>query len=82
MGAKAGRGMNTIFDKRVGRNIRMLRRDKNWTQDQLAAKLQTHGCDITRSTMAKLEVGQRHIYADEIYALKEIFGCSYEQLFE
>lgn len=74
--------MNSEFDKRLGKNIRALRKNKKWTQDQLAAKMQTYGCDITRSTMAKLEVGQRHIYADEIYALKEIFRCSYEDLFE
>ncbi len=50
------------------------------TQDQLAAKLQVLGCDITRSALAKIEVGQRHLYPDEIKALKEIFDVPYERI--
>lgn len=46
-----------------------------------AARLQTSGCDITRSALAKIEVGQRHLYAGEIKAIKEIFGIPYEELF-
>ena len=42
------------------------------TQDQLAAKLQLSGCDITRSEVAKIEVGQRHLYPDEIILIKQI----------
>lgn len=74
--------MNLEFDRRVGQNIRRLRREKKWKQEQLAAKLQVRGCDITRSALAKIEVGQRYIYADEVHAFKEIFDCSYEDLFK
>ena len=73
--------MNPDFDRRVGRNIRAQRRSRGWSQENLAAKLQVCGCDITRSALAKIEVGQRHVYADEIYLLKEIFGCRFEDLF-
>ena len=44
-------------------------------------KLQTNGCDITGSAVAKIEVGQRHLYPDEIILLKEIFGVTYEDIF-
>lgn len=74
--------MNPDFDKRVGQNIRLLRREKGWSQEQLSAKLQVCGCDMTRSALAKIEVGQRHVYADEIYLLREIFGCSFDDLFK
>ena len=58
--------MNAIIEKQIGQNIRALREKKNMTQEALAAKLQLEGCDITRSSVAKIEVGQRHLYPDEI----------------
>ena len=74
--------MNPNFDRRVGRNIRALRMKNGWKQEQLAAKLQLRGCDMTRSALAKIEAGQRHVYADEIFLLKSILGCSYEEILE
>ena len=49
--------------------------------EQLAAKLQINGCDITRSAIAKIEVGQRHLYPDEIILIKNILNVSYEEIF-
>ena len=46
----------------------------------LSARLQTEGCDITRSALAKIEVGQRHIYADEIILLKKILNAPFEEI--
>ena len=74
--------MDFYFDKRVGRNIRALRKKKGWSQEQLAAKMQVCGCDMTRSALAKIEAGQRHIYLHEIYLLKTILECAYEDLFD
>lgn len=50
------------------------------TQEQLSAKLQLNGCDITRSALVKIEVGQRHIYVDELRLFHEILNVSYEDL--
>lgn len=74
--------MNAYFEKMFGYNIRRIREQKNMTQEQLAAQLQLKGCDITRSALAKIEVGQRHTYPDEIQHLKNILAVSYEQLFD
>ena len=73
--------MNANYEKRFGRNIRLLRQEKGMTQEQLAAQLQVNGCDITRSALAKIEVGQRHLYPDEIYILRDILRVSFEELF-
>lgn len=73
--------MNSEYEKRVGANIRKLREKKKMTQEMLSAKLQLRGCDITRSALAKIEVGQRHIYIDEVKLLKEIFDVSFEEIF-
>jgi len=50
------------------------------TQELLATKLQLRGCDLTRSAVAKIEVGQRHLYIDEVILIKEILDVSYEEL--
>ena len=67
--------MNYVIEKRIGNNIRTLREKASLTQEQLSAKLQVRGCDITRSALAKIEVGQRHLYPDEILILKDFQPC-------
>lgn len=74
--------MNIEFEKQMGRNIRHIREEKGMTQELLSAKLQLSGCDITRSAVAKIEVGQRHIYPDEIRYIRQILSTTYEELFE
>lgn len=73
--------MNNGIEKQVGNNIRSLREKANLTQEQLSAKLQIRGCDITRSALAKIEVGQRHLYADEIILIKDILKVSFDDIF-
>ena len=74
--------MNHTVEKRVGNNIRILREKANMTQEVLSAKLQLLGCDITRSAVAKIEVGQRHLYPDEIILIKKILNVRYEDIFD
>ena len=73
--------MNADIEKRVGQNIRKLRENAKLTQDQLAAMLQLNGCDLTRSAVAKIEVGQRHLYPDEIILIKKILNTDFESIF-
>lgn len=73
--------MNETIEKAIGQNIRRLRERAGVTQDYLATKLQLNGCDITRSAVAKIEVGQRHVYPDEIMLIKQILNVTYEEIF-
>ncbi len=73
--------MNNTVEKRIGKNIRSIRERLGMTQEILAAKLQLCGCDITRSAVAKIEVGQRHLYIDEVILIKEILNVSYDEIF-
>ncbi len=73
--------MNKQTEKKIGENIRELREKCKMTQDELAAKLQLAGCDVTRSAIAKIEVGQRHLYPDEIVLLKQILNAEYDDIF-
>ena len=72
--------MNVEIEKAVGQNIRRLREKANLTQEMLSARLQIEGCDITRSALAKIEVGQRHLYPDEIILIKKILKVSFDEI--
>ena len=74
--------MNSTIEKKIGQNIKTLREKVGMTQETLATKLQLEGCDITRSAVAKIEVGQRHLYPDEIYLIKKILNVSYDEIFD
>ena len=74
--------MNKRIEKNIGENIRLLREQRKMTQDEVAAKLQLLGCDITRSAVAKIEGGQRHLYPDEIMLLKQILNVDYDDIFK
>ncbi len=74
--------MNKIIEKKIGNNVRRIREKTGLTQDFVATQLQLNGCDITRSAYAKIEVGQRHLYPDEIVVLKKVFKTNYDAIFE
>lgn len=74
--------MNKLIETVVGSNIRRIRESRGMTQDTLAAKLQLHGCDITRSAVAKIEVGQRHLYPDEIILIRKILDTTFDDIFD
>jgi len=73
--------MNAEIEKAVGANIKRLREKAKLTQEQLSEKLARHGLDITRSALAKIETGQRHLYPDEIILLRKLLKTSYEEIF-
>lgn len=74
--------MNAVVEKKIGNNLRLIREKAGFTQEYVATKLQLSGCDITRSAVAKIEVGQRHLYPDEIILLKDILRTTYEEIFQ
>ncbi|MBR5809460.1 MAG: helix-turn-helix transcriptional regulator [Clostridia bacterium] len=73
--------MNREKEREIGNNIRKIRESMGMTQEMLSTKLQLAGCDITRSAVAKIEVGQRHLYPDEIILIKEVLGTEFDSIF-
>jgi len=72
--------MDYSYDRLVGKRIRAFRKERMLTQDQLAAKLQVNGYDLTRGAVAKIESGVRHIYLYELNAIREILRVSFDDL--
>ena len=69
-------------DAALGNNIREMRRAAGMTQEQVAAKLQLAGCDMSRSVYSQIECGTHGIRANELVALKKLFGVEYGAFFE
>ena len=67
-------------DRKFGQHLRKLRVERKWTQEQMVAKLQLNGYDITRGALAKIESGTRHIYIDDLLALQKALQISFDEL--
>ena len=65
----------------LGPKIRSVRKEGGLTQDQVAAKCQVLGFDLTRGTLAKIESQVRAISDHEIPFLAKALDCSIESLF-
>ncbi len=64
----------------IGKNIRLLRLNKDKTQDDMVRELQLLGVSISRGTYSKIEMGVRHISASELEYIRDILGTTYEEL--
>lgn len=75
--------MFTETELMINKNICRLRREAHLTQDQVAARLQVAGMtNLTRSGLAKIEAGQRHMRPDEILLLSHILGVTVNDIFD
>ena len=74
--------MDSSFEKEVGARIRAFREIRGLTQENLSAQLQVNDCDITRSALAKIEVGQRHLYLDELKLICKLLNITYSDLLD
>jgi transcriptional regulator with XRE-family HTH domain len=69
-------------DISIGNNIRKLRKESNLTQEQVVAKLQLQGIEISRSSYSQIECGTYNIRVSELIALAELFQVDYNSFFE
>ncbi|WP_283674411.1 helix-turn-helix domain-containing protein [Butyricicoccus sp. Marseille-Q5471] len=69
-------------DLNLGNNLRTLRKQCGLTQDQVSAKLQLLGCDVSRAVYSRYETGELNIRVSDLIALKHIFNCQYEEFFD
>lgn len=68
-------------DMDIGENIKRLRIDAKLTQDEVCARLQVMGLEISKSTYAKIETNRMNIKVSELVALKHIFQTDFAQFF-
>ena len=68
-------------DITLGHNLRRIRKERKLTQEQVTAKLQLMGFDITRSIYSQIECGTYNIKVTELLALKEIYDTDLNTIF-
>ena len=66
----------------IGGNIRKLRKSRGLTQEQMVAKMQLLGVEISRSIYSRYEINRLNICVSELVAIKEILNCDYSDFFE
>ena len=66
----------------LGHNLRKLRKEKKITQEQMVARMQLLGINISRSIYSQIECGTYNIKVTEFAALKEILDVDYNTLFQ
>lgn len=65
----------------VGPQIRHLRNAMHLTQEQLAARCQLAGLDISRGTLAQIEARLRCITDEELLRFAKVFKVSTDALY-
>ena len=68
-------------DMDIGHNIQRLRKASNMTQDQVIARLQLMGIEISKSTYAKIETNRMNIKISELVALSKMFNSEISEFF-
>ncbi len=66
----------------VGKNIKLIRKTKKITQEQLAARLNIQGIDIDRPMISKIENQTRELLDYEIKAIAFALGVEISNLFD
>ena len=71
----------TPKQRHIGQKIAQYRIQNGWSQSELAAQMQLHGCDLSREIIARIESGYRAVSVYEIDKFVEVFGITYDELF-
>ena len=65
----------------VGPQVRKLRNKLDLTQEELAARCQLHGLDISRGTLSQIEARLRRVADSELFRLSAVLNVSTDDLF-
>lgn len=69
-------------DIQIGGNIRSLRKQAKLTQEQVIARLQLQGIEISRSSYSQIECGTYNIRVSELIALADLFNVDFNAFFK
>ena len=72
---------STPLTRNIGAKVKYYWKLRGLSQKQLAAQLQTNGCDITETMLGHIETGYRSASIFEIDKLAEALKVDYNALF-
>lgn len=64
----------------IGKNLMLLRQNRELSQRDLARELQLIGYDIDRNVITRIETNQRYVTDIEILAFCQVFYVTFEDL--
>ena len=65
----------------IGQNVAKFRYQRNWTQEELVAKLQLLGCYMTRDILANIETQRRIVSDIQVWFFAGVFQIPIPELF-
>lgn len=65
----------------IGKKVRMLRKEKNMSQQELSAKLETLAIYICRGSISRIEDQSRTVTDIELYGLSQVLSTPIEDFF-
>lgn len=71
-----------LQDLSIGNNLRILRKKRKLTQNDVCAQMAQVGRPMLQSTYAQIESGSRNIFVSDLIALKRVLRADYEDLFK
>lgn len=71
-----------LQDLSIGANLRILRKGRKLTQNDVCAQMAQMGRPMLQSTYAQIESGSRNIFISDLIALKRVFHADYSDFFK
>ena len=68
-------------DISIGANLRRLRNEAGFSQENLAARLQILGLPISREIISQMELGRYSVRVSVLLALKDLYHVSFDEFF-
>lgn len=66
----------------VGKKVKMLRKKRHFSQQQLSDKLETMAIYICRGSISRIEDGSRTVTDIELYGLSQVLSVPIEDFFK
>lgn len=63
-------------------NLKRLRAEKGFSQNNLVSRMQTLGSNISRSGYSMIEIGARNIKVTDLVALQQIYKVDFAKFFK
>ena len=66
----------------VGKKVRMFRKERRMSQQQLSDKLETLAIYVCRGSVSRIEDGSRTVTDIEVYGLSQVLSVPIEEFFK
>lgn len=73
--------IDTSHKNMIGKKVRILRKEKNLSQQELSAKLETLAIYICRGSISRIEDQSRTVTDIELYGLSQVLSTPIEEFF-